>query len=240
MQHLIVLAKEVSMKQKILVVEDQKDIRTVVEKYLSKEDYSVQTAENGFIALEKFSQSEFQLVILDVMMPGIDGFEVLQQIRSNSEVPILMLTAREQEVDRIKGFDLGADDYVVKPFSPRELVKRVKAILKRTYGERLEDDCLVYDRLKLCVHNMKLYKDDQEIAITATEYHMMRVFMHNKGVILSRDQLIRLAFGTDYDGFDRNIDSYIKRLRQKIENDSKQPIYLITKYGVGYMFGGER
>ncbi|GAB6108181.1 response regulator transcription factor [Fusibacter bizertensis] len=227
------------MKQCILIVEDQIEIRNVVEKYLLKEDYIVHTAENGFVALEKFNQFQFHLVILDVMMPGINGFEVLEQIRNNSDIPVLMLTAKEQEADRIKGFDLGADDYVVKPFSPRELVRRVQVILKRTYKEFQEDDCLVFDRLKLCAKNMKLYKDNQEIAITATEYHLMRVFIQNKGIILSRDQLIRLAFGVDYDGFDRNIDSYIKRLRQKIETDSKQPKYLVTKYGVGYMFGGE-
>lgn len=227
------------MKQNILIVEDQIEIRNVVEKYLLKEDYTVYTAENGFVALEKFAQIHFHLVILDVMMPGIDGFEVLEQIRNNSDVPVLMLTAKEQEVDRIKGFDLGADDYVVKPFSPRELVRRVKVILKRTYKEDHDEDCLVFERLKLYGKNMKLYKDNQEIPITATEYHLMRVFIQNKGIILSRDQLIRLAFGVDYEGFDRNIDSYIKRLRQKIETDSKQPKYLITKYGVGYMFGGE-
>lgn len=227
------------MNQKILIVEDQLEIREVVEKYLIKEGYQVEIAENGFVALDKMTQSRFHMVILDVMMPGIDGFQVLEQIRSNSDIPVLMLTARELEVDRIKGFDLGADDYVVKPFSPRELVRRVKVILKRSFVVESENECLVFDCLKLCPHNMKLYKNEQEISLTATEYQLLNVFIQNKGIILSRDQLIRLAFGIDYEGFDRNIDSYIKRLRQKIEADPKQPIFLVTKYGAGYMFGGD-
>lgn len=195
-------------------------------------------AENGIKALDIFAKDTFHLILLDVMMPGISGFEVLKEIRNTSSIPIIMLTAREQEIDRIKGFDFGADDYVVKPFSPRELMSRIKAIFKRVYNE--SDEIILHvGELKLFMNSMKLYKNDQEISITSTEFQLLKVFMNNKGIILSRERLIQLAFGYEYEGFDRNIDTYIKRLRQKIEDNSKNPIYLITKYGAGYIFGAD-
>lgn len=227
------------MKYNILVVEDQKEISGIVTKYLEKEEYSYEVAENGFKALELFTKKSFHLVLLDVMMPGIDGFEVLKEIRNTSNVPVIMLTAREQEIDRIKGFDFGADDYVVKPFSPRELVKRIKAIFRRTYNEA-DEIILHIGSLKLYVNSMKLFKNEEEIIITSTEFHLLRIFMNNKGLVLTRQRLIQLAFGYEYEGFDRNIDTYIKRIRQKIEDDPKTPVYLVTKYGTGYVFGGEK
>lgn len=226
------------MKYHVLVVEDQKEISSIVTKYLEKENFTYKVAENGIEALDIFSKEPFHLVLLDVMMPGITGFEVLKEMRNTSSVPVIMLTAREQEIDRLKGFDYGADDYVVKPFSPRELISRIKAIFKRVYNEA--DEIIIHiGELKLCMNSMKLYKNDEEISITSTEFQLMKVFMNNKGIILNRERLIHLAFGYEYEGFDRNIDTYIKRLRQKIETDSKNPIYLITKYGAGYVFGGE-
>lgn len=227
------------MKYNILVVEDQQEISSIITKYLEKEEYSFEVAENGFKALEAFTNKTFHLVLLDVMMPGIDGFEVLKEIRNTSNVPVIMLTARQQEVDRIKGFDVGADDYVVKPFSPRELMKRIKVIFKRVYNE-VSEIVLHIGELKLFVNSMKLYKNDAEIIVTSTEFQLLRVFMNNKGVVLTRERLIQLSFGYEYEGFDRNIDTYIKRIRQKIEDDPKIPLYLVTKYGVGYVFGGEK
>lgn len=226
------------MGYRVLVVEDQMDISSIVIKYLQNEGFDYALAKNGLDALEKFSHENFDLILLDVMMPGINGFEVLKEIRTHSEVPVIMLTAKEQEQDRIKGFDLGVDDYVVKPFSPRELMHRVKAVIKRVYGEA-SDSYLHAGTLKLNIKNMKLYKGEEEVSITSTEFKLLQTFMKNKGAILTRDQLIRLSFGVDYDGFDRNIDSHIKRLRQKIETDPKNPEYLVTKYGAGYVFGGE-
>jgi DNA-binding response OmpR family regulator len=226
------------MAYKILVVEDQTDISNIVMKYLKSEAYECDLAQNGLDALEKFSHEPYDLILLDVMMPGIDGFEVLKEIRNHSEVPVIMLTAKEQEQDRIKGFDLGVDDYVVKPFSPRELMRRIKVMLKRVYGDT-NDTYLHVGSLKLFTQSMKLFKGETEIGITSTEFKLLHTFMKNKGAILTREQLIRLSFGFDYDGFDRNIDSHIKRLRQKIETDPKNPEYLVTKYGAGYVFGGE-
>jgi len=226
------------MRHNILVVEDQKEIRDIVSKYLAKEGYHFYIAEDGFEALDQFNQYDIHLVLLDIMMPGIDGFDVLKEIRKISEVPVIMLTARQEEVDRLKGFDIGADDYVVKPFSVKELMRRIKALLRRVYNDSNE---IIYTNsyLKLYTNSMKLTKHGEEIDITSAEYKLLLVMFKNKGKVLSREQLITLSFGHDYEGYDRNIDSYIKRIRQKIEVDPKKPKFLISKYGAGYVFGDD-
>lgn len=223
----------------ILVVEDQSDIRNIVSKYLENEGYVPFEAKDGFEALEIFSKSKIHLVLLDIMMPGIDGFDVLKEIRKISDVPVIMLTARTEEIDRLKGFDIGADDYVLKPFSVKEVVKRVNALIKRTYQNT---DEIVYkcEDLSLYTKSMKLYKGNVELPVTAAEFSLLQVLFRYHGQVLSREQLINLAYGYEYEGFDRNIDSYIKRLRQKIERDPKNPQILITKYGAGYVLGGAR
>ena len=227
------------MKYNILVVEDQKEISDIISKYLAKEGYEYSVAGDGFQALEYFNHQQFHLVLLDIMMPGIDGFEVLTEIRKISELPIIMLTAKQEEVDRLKGFDMGADDYVVKPFSTKELMRRIRVLLKRVYNETNE---IIYHHSGLSLHtkSMKLFKDNQEVPITSAEYSLLAVLFKNKGQVLSREQLIKLAYGHEYEGYDRNIDSYIKRIRQKIESNPKNPEYLISKYGAGYIFGGEK
>lgn len=225
------------MKYNILLVEDEKDISEIVNLYMKKEGFSVFEANDGFKALEIFNTEDIHLVLLDVMMPGIDGFEVLEKIRNISEIPIIMVTAKQEEIDRLNGFEKGADDYVIKPFSVKELVKRVNAILKRVYKENL-DIVYIHENLKLELNSMKLYKNDEEVIITAAEFSLLMVFFKNKNQILSREQLIHLAYGLEYEGYDRNIDSYIKKIRQKIEDNPKEPKFLVTKYGAGYMFGG--
>jgi DNA-binding response OmpR family regulator len=226
------------MKYNILLVEDQKEISDIVAKYLEKEGYGYSVASDGFEALKYFNQSKFHLVLLDIMMPGISGFEVLKEIRKISDIPVILVTAKEEEIDRLKGFEIGADDYVVKPFSPRELMKRIKVFLKRIYHE---SDELVYEYKDLSLHtkSMKLYKGEKDIPITAAEYNLIYTLFKNKGQVLTREQLITFSYGDDYEGYDRNIDSYIKRIRQKIEDDPKNPEILKTKYGAGYIFGGE-
>lgn len=226
------------MEYKILVVEDQKEISDIVSKYIAKEGYGVYVANNGFEALDSFNKQTFHLVLLDIMMPGISGFEVLKEIRKISDVPVIMLTAKQEEIDRLKGFEIGADDYVIKPFSPRELMKRIQVFLKRIYHD---SDEIIYSfgDLSLYTKSMKLFKCGNEISITSAEYRLLFALFKNKGQVLTREQIITLAYGDDYEGFDRNIDSYIKRIRQKIENDPKKPEILTTKYGAGYVFGGE-
>ncbi|MFA9422276.1 MAG: response regulator transcription factor [Sedimentibacter sp.] len=225
------------MEYNILVVEDQKEISDIVSKYLVQEGYISHVAKDGFEALEYFNNHSIHLVVLDIMMPGIDGFEVLESIRKISDVPVIMLTARQAESDRLKGFDTGADDYVVKPFSVRELIKRIKVLLKRVYNGT-DEIIYKYKNLSLHIKSMKLYKNNEEIIVTSAEYRLLLTMFKNMGQVLTRDQLINLSFGSNYDGYDRNVDSYIKRIRQKIEDDPKNSQILVTKYGSGYVFGG--
>lgn len=226
------------MPFKILIIEDEKNISEIVAKYLEKEGYTTLIANDGIEGLALFRDSHPDLVISDVMMPTIDGFEVLREIRLISDVPIIMLTAKQEEVDRLKGFENGADDYVTKPFSPKELVRRVMVMLKRTYKAIEDKQVLIEGELKLDLNKQKLYKNEDEIDITSKEFQIIYAFFKNPRQILSREQLIELAFSNDFDGFDRTIDAHIKKIRHKIEEDTKNPKYLKTKYGAGYIFGG--
>jgi DNA-binding response OmpR family regulator len=225
------------VKYQILIVEDQPEISSIVSKYLVNEGHFCFAAKDGFEALDIFNNNKIHLVLLDVMMPGIDGFEVLREIRKISDIPVIMLTAKQEEIDRLKGFDIGADDYVIKPFSVNELMRRVNAILKRVYNNL---DEIVYRcaDLSLFTKSMKLFKNELEIPITSAEYALLYALFRFKGQVLTREQLIERAYGCDYEGYDRNVDSYIKRIRQKIEDDPKNPRILITKYGAGYVLGG--
>jgi DNA-binding response OmpR family regulator len=216
---------------KVLVVEDEKDISKIVCKYLEKENYEYDLADNGFDALELFNLNKYHLVLLDIMMDGIDGLEVIKRIRDISDVPVLMTTAKVEEADRIKGFDLGADDYVVKPYSPRELMRRINVFIKRVYPEQKE---LSVENLVLNTENKTLYKDNKEVKISSLEYRIIECFMNNLNKVLSREQIIEIAF-SNFDGYDRSIDTYIRRIRKKIESDPNKPRILQTKYGLGYI-----
>ena len=226
------------MPFKILIIEDEKNISEIVAKYLEKEGYTTLIANDGIEGLALFRDSNPDLVISDVMMPTIDGFEVLREIRLISDVPVIMLTAKQEEVDRLKGFENGADDYVTKPFSPKELVRRVMVMLKRTYKVIEYKQVLIEGELKLDLNKQKLYKNEDEIDITSKEFQIIYAFFKNPRQILSREQLIELAFSNGFDGFDRTIDAHVKKIRHKIEEDTKNPKYLKTKYGAGYIFGG--
>lgn len=226
------------MRIKILVVEDQREISDIVVRYLQKEGYETQVAQDGFEALELFGHEQFQLVLLDIMLPGISGFEVLREMRAVSDIPIIVLTARQDELDRLKGFDSGADDYVIKPFSPRELVSRVNVFVKRIYG-RDETQAMRWKEFRLLPGRMALFRGDTEIPLTAAEFRLLEVFFRNIGKVLSRERLIAQAFGQDFEGYDRSIDSHIKRIRQKMEDSPSEPKILKTKYGAGYLFGGD-
>lgn len=232
---------EIMDEIKILVVEDEKNIQEVIKAYLMKEGYSVITAEDGEKALEIFNKENIQLIILDLMLPKLSGEKVCSVIRAKSDVPIIMLTAKVEEDDKIEGLSIGADDYVTKPFSPRELVSRVKALLRRSYRDAspLAEKLIFNDGdLELDIDKMIVRKKGKNVYLTSNEFKVLVALLSNPGQVFTREQLIELAFGYDYDGFDRTVDTYIKNIRQKIEDDPKKPSYIFTVYGVGYKFGG--
>ncbi|MBC7765321.1 MAG: response regulator transcription factor [Hyphomonadaceae bacterium] len=230
------------MQQKILIVDDEAKIVDVLKSYLEHAGFYVQVAFDGHTALQIFEKASPSLVILDLMLPDMTGEEICKIIRKKSRVPILMLTAKVAEEDIIQGLDIGADDYMTKPFSAKQLVARVIALLRRTSDNPIplvntmsfcEDD-LVIDVLK---HEVR--KCNQPINLTPHEYNILMIFVQNPARTFTRNELIEKALGDDYDGFDRIIDTHIKNLRQKIETQSKCPKYIITVHGVGYRFGGE-
>lgn len=231
--------EKMSGTKKILVIDDEKKILDVVKAYLQKEGFEVITAQDGESALEIFKSEAVHLVILDLMLPKISGMEVCSKIRAVSDVPVIMLTAKAEEDDKIEGLSLGADDYLTKPFSVRELVIRVRTLLRRAYRDDkpLADHLIFNDGdLEIDIKKMLVKKRNIPVSLTANEFKVLTTLLTNPGQVFSREQLVEKAFGMDYDGFDRTVDTYIKNLRQKIENNPKEPEYIITLYGVGYKF----
>ncbi|NLY85384.1 MAG: response regulator transcription factor [Tissierellia bacterium] len=223
----------------ILVVEDEKNIADVIRAYLEKERFNIFTASDGKMALEIFEREDIHLIILDLMIPKIPGEEVCKKIRATSNVPIIMVTAKIHEEDRIEGLSIGADDYVLKPFSPRELVSRVKALLRRAYPHsRPGAEKLSFNNgdLEIDIDKMIVKKNNKNANLTTNEFKILLALISNQNMVLSRDQLILSAFGHDYEGFDRTIDAHIKNIRQKIETNPKSPQYIHTVYGAGYKF----
>ncbi|MDI3547832.1 MAG: hypothetical protein PWR10_1484 [Halanaerobiales bacterium] len=227
------------MKERILVVDDEPKITEIVQAYLEKEGYQVLVAHDGKRALEIFEQNQPDFIILDLMLPGISGEEVCRQIRQTSHVPILMLTAKSAEESKIKGLNIGADDYLVKPFSPRELVARVKAIQRRSNFQGNSASVLIYGdgELKIYPEEMRVLKDDREVDLTSTEFKLLLVMVQNPGQVFSREQLAERVMGLEFKGFDRTIDTHIKNIRKKLDIDKDRYIY--TVYGAGYKFMGE-
>lgn len=226
-------------KGKILVVEDEKNIADVIVAYLEKEGFQSFVAYDGEKAMELFHQEEIDLMILDLMLPKLSGEEIAKRVRSRSNLPIIMLTAKTQEEERISGLSMGADDYVSKPFSPGELMERVKALMRRTYqGANPLAEKLYFNQgeLEIGLDEMTVKKLGKEVHLTSNEFEILRAFISNIGQVLSREQLIEIAFGYDYEGFDRTVDSHIKNIRQKIEEDPRKPDYIQTVYGAGYRF----
>lgn len=224
------------MKHRIIVVEDEDPIREMLTIYLNDAGYETKGYSNGIDALSDFDDFKPHLAILDISMPGISGLQVLEEIRDISEIPVIMLTALAAEPDRLKGFDKGADDYVCKPFSPKEVISRVNVFIKRLY--KTHGDIIEYEELKLDTEKMSLYKNDEIIPITSREYEILYVFFNNIDIPLTREQIINKAIGYDYEAYDRSIDAFIKNIRHKIEDDWKHPKYIKTKYAHGYVFGG--
>ena len=221
------------MAHKILVVDDEVTLLNTVRAYLEQEGYTVQTATNGRSALYLFRNFQPDLVVLDIMLPEIDGLEVLRQLRQSSDVYVIMLTAKADETDKVIGLGLGADDYVTKPFSPRELVARIKASLRRLGGGSARKE-LVSAHLRLDEEARLAWKEGQPLDLTPIEFDLLQMLMRHHGRALSREQLIEQVWGHDYYGDDRVVDVHIGRLRKKIEADASDPRLIVTVWGAGY------
>lgn len=229
--------------KRILVVDDEEKILEVVKAYLNKEKFQVVTAKDGEKALKLFKNEEFHLIILDLMLPKISGEKVCNRIRAVSDIPIIMLTAKVDEDDKIEGLSIGADDYVTKPFSARELVGRVRALLRRAYRDKNPmAEYLIFNNgdLEIDIKRMKVKKKGEYVFLTPKEFKVLVALLTNPCQVFTREQLVIKAFGIEYEGFDRNIDTYIKNIRKKIEENSKEHKYISTVYGVGYKFEGEQ
>lgn len=213
---------------KVLIVDDEKLIRDVIKEYCINDKYDVLEAENGAQAVEKAGEAD--IIIMDIMMPKMDGFTAYKIIKERYNVPTIMLSARGDEYDKLAGFDLGIDDYMTKPFSPKELLARINAVLKRYKGE---DDFYIYEDLKVDFLGHSVYIDSKELSLTPKEYDLLVYFINNKGVALSREQLLNNIWNYDYFGNDRTIDTHIKMLRNNL---GKYRDLIITVRGVGYKF----
>lgn len=229
-------------RKNILVVDDEAMIRESVSAYITKQGYHVFTAENGKEALEIFQQNPIIFVILDLMLPGISGEEICQTIRRQSRVPIIMLTAKTQEDDVLNGLNIGADDYVTKPFSVKQLYARMEAILRRTANDLkplAEKFSWNGNDLQIDFGHNEVRKQGELLSLTPSEWKILSVLIKHPKKVFSRDNLIDIVFGPDFEGYDRVIDTHIKNLRKKVETDPKSPVYVKTIHGLGYKFGGD-
>ena len=224
--------------RKILVVDDDPKTVSLVKLYLESDGHKVLCAYDGVEALRLAREERPNLIVLDLMLPGMDGLQVCRTLRTESDVPVIMLTAKTTESDKLTGLDLGADDYVTKPFSPRELAARIKVVLRRTFSESLErgPEEVACGELKMNFREHTVTVAGGPVALTPTEFRLLGTLVREAGQVLSREQLIQRVLGLDFDGFDRTIDVHILNLRRKLGDDSAHPRYIKTVYGAGYKF----
>ena len=222
---------------KVLVVEDEAGLRDPLVFLLGKEGYDIVEAEDGLIAIEKFKQETFDIILLDLMLPGADGNEVCRVIRQTSQVPIIMLTAKDDEIDKVVGLEIGADDYVTKPYSSRELLARMKAVLRRG-GEQavVSDGILEAGSIRMDVERHIVYVHGQVVAMPLKEFELLELFLENVNRVLTRGQIIDRVWGSNYYGDTKTLDVHVKRLRSKIEDDPARPEHLMTVRGLGYKY----
>ena len=223
---------------RILIIEDEESYRDALTFMLEKEGFDVVATEDGAAGLEEFDKQGADLVLLDLMMPGMPGLEVCKQLRAKSNVAIVMVTARDSEVDKVVGLELGADDYVTKPFSHRELVARVRAVLRRGQDQELIPDVVEVGGVRIDVERHQVYVDGEEVRFALREFDLLELLLRNPGRVLTRGQLIDRIWGSDYVGDTKTLDVHIKRLRTKIEKDPSRPERLVTVRGLGYKYEG--
>lgn len=215
--------------ERILIIEDEPDIQELLKNYLEEEGYETEQALNGIEGIGKFRKRDFDLILLDVMLPKVDGFGVLEMIRQESDVPVIMLTALDDEAYQMKGYDLKVDEYVTKPFSIKLLLKKIEAVLRR-YGKSMKKDGIFsYRKLKLNSESYQAWMENEELSLTQKEFELLREFLLNQGRVLTRGQLLDAVWGMDYFGEERIVDTHIKNIRRKMKED-----YIETIRGVGY------
>ena len=231
------------MKNRVLIAEDEKPISDIIKFNLEKAGYEIITAYDGEDALKKALNEQLELIILDIMLPSMDGFEICKRVREKSSVPIIMVTAKEEEVDKILGLELGADDYITKPFSIRELVARVKANVRRQEmninADQQEKEIIKNKDLSIDLMKYEVKKGSTSIDLTVREFELLKFLAKQKDQVFSREQLLERVWGYEYYGDIRTVDVTVRRLREKVEDDSSNPTYIMTKRGVGYYFKGE-
>ncbi len=230
-------------RKKILIIEDHIDLAKILTLHLSDLDYEVKHADDGLKGLNLLENESFDLVILDLMLPGMDGLEICRRIRNqNNYTPVLMLTSKSSEIDRVIGLEIGADDYVAKPFSVREVMARIKALFRRveafsiTNNARKEQDNVVYGKLEVDIESHKVSVAGRSVDLTAREFELLHHFVKRPGRVYSRAQLLDMVWGYGHEGYEHTVNSHINRLRAKIENDPTNPEYILTIWGVGYKF----
>ena len=228
------------MKKRVLVVDDEKLIVKGIRFSLEQDGMEVTCAYDGEEALELVKKTEFDVILLDVMLPKLTGFEVCQQIREFSNVPIIMLTAKGDDMDKILGLEYGADDYITKPFNILEVKARIKAIMRRSRNTKSEEEeetkVAVFEELKVDCDSRRVYINESEVNLTAKEFDLLELLMFNPNKVYSRENLLNTVWGYDYPGDVRTVDVHIRRLREKIEENPSEPKYIHTKWGVGYFF----
>lgn len=222
----------------VLIVDDDAKLVQLLKTYFDKEGFITYTANDGLDALQAVREKQPDIMILDLMLPGLDGWDVCRRIRRDSDLPILMLTARDEESDRLVGLEIGADDYVSKPFSAKEVVARAKAILRRTRKEVVQPEVIKIDALTIDFARHEVAKTGQPVELTPTEFKLLALLAGNAGNVFSRLQIVEQTQGYTFEGYERTIDAHIKNLRKKLEDNPKEPRYILTVYGIGYKFAG--
>ena len=226
------------MAESIMLVEDETSIRETMAEFLAEEGFEILQAADGLEALEVFRENQPDLIILDLMLPKLDGLEVCKAIRQKSNVPIIMVTARDEEIDKLLGLVLGADDYITKPFSLREMKARIKAVLRRTgFQGSTEEHKISFGALEINTDRREVRMNNKIIELTPSEYAILTTLSQNVGRPYSRLQLLNATLGESYAGYERAIDTHVSNLRKKIEPNPQKPIYILTVYGLGYKFG---
>jgi DNA-binding response OmpR family regulator len=227
------------MNETILIIEDEPKVARLARDYLEQGGFRVLVAADGVAGLAMARGEHPELVVLDLMLPAMDGLDVCRALRRESDVPIIMLTARAEEADRLIGLELGADDYITKPFSPRELVARVRALLRRAKGTVYQPGIIRAGDLVIDIDAHRLTRAGENIHLTRFEFNLLIILAQHPGQIFARAQLLERLHGVTFDGYDRSVDAHVKNLRRKIETDPTEPRYILTVYGVGYKFNDQ-